>query len=257
MENMHLAFVLLSEPHLPDGDVVARRFERFAPAPSERLRVVEPAGESGGVSVLRLDLESSGSAFVALMPHAVPGGEADDAARFSISEISGWTLPPHGAHLVVTLQETQPVPATVSLARFTGIMAAVTEACNAVGLYWGAAGATHNPQFVISVAEEKHTDALLMLWTGVSVAREDDGRLSLLSLGMRQLDLPDLLLTAPAAETESAFECFFDLLAYATNRGAAPADGDTIGRTQDERWTVRSVASPLDPAVEVWRVDMT
>ena len=48
---------------------------------------------------------SGGMAVVALMPVPVPKGEADDAARFSVSATgTGWKLPDHKAHLIVSLQ---------------------------------------------------------------------------------------------------------------------------------------------------------
>lgn len=75
------------------------------------------------------------------------------------------------------------------------------KASNAVGVYWGEAGATHDPKFFISVAQDQDPASRLMLWTGVSIGRERDRRRSLLSLGMQQLTLPDLLLIAPKQES--------------------------------------------------------
>lgn len=93
-----------------------------------------------------------------------------------------------------------------------------------------------------------------MLWTGVSVARRR-GRLSLLSLGMGQLNLPDLLLLAPPSGN-ATLETFFDLLAYLANRGTAMPEGDTVGRTAEERLKVHYVDSPVNPGKIVWRVEL-
>jgi hypothetical protein len=48
----------------------------------------------------------------------------------------------------------------------------------------------------------------------------------------------------------------FDLLAYAAKRGAAVADGDTIGRSATEKLRVRHEPSPLGSGETVWRVDL-
>src|SRR5688572_24295923 len=128
-------------------------------------------------------------------------------------------LPAHGAHLIVTLKDTKAISAIEALTRFTSLLATVTDVSGAVGVYWGKAGATHNPRFFISTAENREVTLRVALWTGVSLAREADGRLSMLSLGMRQLDLPDLLLIAPKSADDSTMETFFNLLAYSAENG--------------------------------------
>jgi hypothetical protein len=133
----------------------------------------------------------------------------------------------------------------------------VTKASRAVGVYWGNARATHDPAFFISVAQEPALASRVMLWTGVSLAREADGRLSLLSLGMQQLDLPDLLLVASQSTGgNDALATFFDLLAYVAQREKPIPEGDTVGRNAEEHLLVRYVPSPLDPSKKVWRVEL-
>lgn len=194
-----------------------------------------------------------GSAFVALMPMPVPKGEADDFARYSLSTRgTGWKLGPHEAHLVVTLRGGQKDAPIEVLHRFTSLLAAVTQSSPAVGVYWGSAGATHDPKLVISAAAEPG----ITLWTGVSSAGDGESCVSLLSLGMKQLGLPDLLLTAPKANTGNAFATFFDLLAYVADLGKPLPDGGTIGRTNVERLPIHYVPSPINPSERVWRVDL-
>jgi hypothetical protein len=92
-----------------------------------------------------------------------------------------------------------------------------------------------------------------MLWSGLSIAREKEGRLSLLSLGMKQLDLPDFLLTADASSANAAAVTLFDLLSYVATRGEALSEGDTVG---DERLPVHYVQSPIDSDKRVCRVEL-
>ena len=118
---------------------------------------------------------------------------------------------------------------------FFALLAAVTEASPAVGVYWGNAGATHDPKFVIHTAAEQGIVPRMMLWTGVSIAHDGESRVSLLSLGMKQ---------------------FFDLLAYVADRGKPLPEGDTVGHSEGERLPVRYVPSPTEPSERVWRVDL-
>jgi hypothetical protein len=251
----NLAFVLLSEARLPNPAEIAQAFPDFA-APEESLETEsDETEESASGAIISLKLNTGETAFVALMPAPVPNGEADDAARFSLSSFRNeWKLPPHCAHLIVTAQDAAESAPVVGLSRFTSLLAAVTKASPAVGVYWGNAGATHDSDFFISIASERGTVPRMMLWSGISVAREKDSRLSLLSLGMMQLNLPDLYIIAGSLSPGDAIATMFDLLAYVAERGQPLPEGDTIGRTDDQKIPVHYVPSPRDPAKKVCRV---
>ena len=77
-----------------------------------------------------------------------------------------------------------------------------------------------------------------------------------MSLGMKQLELPDLLLVAPSGKADEALPMLYDLLAYVVSRGRPLADGDTVGRTAAEKLPVHYVPSPVDRKVKVWRVEL-
>jgi hypothetical protein len=182
---------------------------------------------------------------VALMPMPVPEGEADGATDRSLSGLGGsWTLPEHRAHLVV-VQQGEKAADLEQLTLFTRVVAGIVRATDAVGVYWGEGGVTHHPEFVVDMA---HTELPLPVWVGVSVAKGE-----LLSVGMKQLGLPDLLLSAAVADGPT-IEFFYDLLAYVARRGKPLPEGDKVGRTEKERLTVRYVTSPVDPEAEVWSV---
>lgn len=250
----HHAFVLLSEPVLPDPQTVAVALSSFA-MPGETLRG-KPGEDTQHRQGFSLEMNMGETSMVVLLPVAIPNGEADEGAEFSLSSFRDqWHLPPHHAHLIVTFQAPSSLSSIVRLSRFTSVLAAVVKCSPSVGVYWGNAGATHDSEFFVSIAEIPDMTSRVMLWSGVSVAHESDGRLSLLSLGMKQLDQPDLLLVAGESSAADALETMFDMLAYAAERGAPPADGDTVGRTQDEIVPVRYVQSPVDPSQKVWRVE--
>jgi hypothetical protein len=250
---MNLAFILLSSPTLPKGADVERAFASYA-AKGELLRL-SPSRKKPDGATLEFDTAGGGYAVVSLMPVPVPNHEADEAERYSVSALGGrWKLPPHNAHLVVLAQDGgNPLR---RLDAFTSILAAVVEASPAVGVYCGNAGATHDPTFFRKLAREHDTGSRLPLWSGVSIAREEDGRLSLLSLGMKQLELPDLLLVAPSGKADEALPMLYDLLAYVVSRGRPLPEGDTVGRSPAEKLPVHYVPSPVDPKVKVWRVEL-
>lgn len=248
---MNVAFVLLSHPQLPNPDDVVKSFPSFIPeGPSLRCR---EGGEPADSECLLFDIAPDSGAIVMLMPTAVPNNEADDAAQFSISALgTGWIVPPHQAHLIVTFQS--PSPKLESLLMFTALVAAVVDVSPSVGVYWGEAGATHDPKFFVAAAQPGTIESQIVLWNGVSVASEPDGRISLLSLGMKQLDLPELWLIAP--KEKETLGWFFDLLGYVATRREALPDGDTIGRTAEEKIPVRYVKSPIEGSTKVCRIEV-
>ena len=177
------AFVLLSEAQLPDVEAIALAYRDFATAGEELREEGTDAEDGASVQATSLALNTGEKSLLVLLPAAVPDGEADQGAQFSLSRFrNNWELPAHSAHLLVTFHATPDSPPIVRLSRFTSVVAAVTKASPAVGVYWGSAGATHDCEFFVSVASDQGVVPRMMLWSGVSIAREKDGRLSLLSL---------------------------------------------------------------------------
>ncbi len=251
-----LAFVLLSEARLPGAEQIVQAYRGFATSGESLMTDAGEAEKTERDQVILLRLNTGETGFVGLMPCSIPKGEADHAAQFSLSSFRNhWKPSPHRAHLIVTLSSAASSPPIVQLSRFTSLVAAVTKVSPAVGVYWGDAGATHDSEFFTLVASEQGIVPRMMLWSGVSIANEKDGRPSLLSLGMKQLGLPDLLLVAGKTSRKEALETMFDLLAYVAERGEALPEGDTVGRTADEKLPVRYVQSPLDPSKKVWRIE--
>jgi hypothetical protein len=250
---MQLSFVLLARPYDVDGAaIVASHARLFAAAP-------RPLVSSSAGAMAELRFADGLTTHVALMPAPVPDGEADGAARFSLAAFrrDGGAVAPHAAHLIVT---THSPPRDASgrldpLVRHTRIVAACVDAYRAVAVYEGNAGATHPAAFYLDVATS--SDVPLMLWTGISVAQEPDGPTSILSLGAEAtVGIPDMIVSAPPARGNDPLVFLFDMLSYVASRGAPLPDGDTVGRNADERLRVHYVASPIDPASQVARIDL-
>ncbi len=252
---MNLAFVLLSGAKLPKGEAIERAFRAYAVKGQSLRYEPDPQGKAkqGKYPVVTFETQG-GHAMVGLIPSPVPGGEADEAVHYSVSALDRkWKLPPHRAHLVVTLRAQGDAMTRVSL--LTSILGAIAEVSPAVGIYWGDAGATHDPRFFRDIARERTTLSRLALWTGISIAREGK-QYSLLSLGMKQFDLPDLWLLIPPGKADEGIPFMFDLLGMAVEGGKALPEGDTVGRTAAEKLPVHYVPSPVNPKTKVWRVEM-
>jgi hypothetical protein len=251
-----LAFVLLEQAIMPDPTKIAEAFAFYA-APGQQITEERDEDEEKETpSVYCFAGPGNARLMAMLIPMPIPNGEAEENVRFSLSSFTGgWKLPPYTAHVMVTMMVGEGSPID-TMSVFTAFIAALTATSSAVGVYWGNAGATHSRDFVLTVAEEKENAPRLALWSGISIAREKDGRLSLLSLGMRQLGMPDLLLTPKSGMPPGdAIMTVYDLLAYTLSFGQPIPAGNTVGRTADERIPVRYVPSPRDRSVKVMHVD--
>jgi hypothetical protein len=202
----------------------------------------------------------------------VPNAEADTAAFLSLSSVSGkWRLGSHAAHLAMSLEGPMQVQAEglrnrlagavreasalERLSIYTRAVAAVTRAVNGLGVHWAAAPVTHAPDFFTQLVKE--TPLPLPLWLGVSLTPEPGARTTVLSFGMKQLALPDLLLAGPGgAALPDTIDFFFSALASIAERGRAPEEGETIPRSLLSRPKVRYVESPVESGTKVWKLEI-
>jgi len=247
---MQLAFILLAEPVELDP---ARIRSALAKAWDEPIAVSEGTGETG---VAAFSIGETDSFFLMPVAAPIPDNEAEAMAEYSVSSLgTGWQPRAHESHLIATLQEGDTETALRRLSRFTRLLAGTIDSVDHVlGVYWGDAHATHDPDFFRDIAMD---DTLLPvhLWNGVSFAGDGE-RVSLLSLGMAQLGQPDLKLTGPRSDGNAVIAYFFDLLSYAASRGQAIAEGETVGRSAGEKLVVRHEPSPLAEGRTIWCVDL-
>lgn len=240
---MRLAFVLLEKPGVPEVGALEEAARGFP-----GLEGLQPRDADKDAVVVRL---GEGEAIVSAMPAPVPKGEADAVVRHSLSSLRGWTLPRHGGHLVVAALGKDD-GGLGALTRFTRLVAAVSDAAKGVGVYWGPGPVTHEPEFFSALAKD---ELPLALWVGASIAPAAGGRVEVLSRGLKQFKLPELLLTAPGLSND-AVGFFYDLLGYVVRRGAVPRAGETVGRTAEEKLEVSVVDSPVPGEAKVWRVEL-
>jgi hypothetical protein len=239
--SMAVTMVLLPKPAMPDSRAVVEALQRIDP--SHRLRVGK---RDKDVQVWELN---GTDAFVSLMPVPVPNREAElDLKNAPYSLGKGIDKAPHAAHLIVAGSFGADWR---SLAIFTRFVAAIADASRATFVYWGLGHVTQPADHFLEVARE---DALpVELWTGVTFARQGS-QISLLSLGMERFRLPDLLVEAPVEKTPFAVKLVYDLLDGVLREGKAFPEGDTIGRTADEKLRISYRPSPIQPGTMVWTV---
>jgi hypothetical protein len=199
---------------------------------------------------------------LSMVPAAIPSGEAEAAAKLSVSRFSDTTSRPldkHDAHAIVTLRPWDGSAPQDGLLRLSWAVAAIAKASGALGVYWGNGSVAHAADFFIEGARDsgRPEDAMLLpLWLGISVAPEANG-ISFLTLGVqKQFTLPELKLWSPLGGEWDALNCAFNLVSYIIGRGTPVVSGETVGRTTDERLVVRYEPSPIGRPGQVMCVDL-
>jgi hypothetical protein len=243
---MHVTFVLLASAVSPDATAIAAAHRRLFP---DQAPVVASPGSNDQVAELT---NGGSSVLVALMPTPVPDGEADGAAAFSLSKLEdkGFELGVHNAHFIVTSMT--PEPGIDGLWNHTRLVAAVVEAHGAMAVYDGNAHATHAPTFYVELA--KGASLPLPLWSGISIAQPSPRHTEVLSVGLSQFGLPDIVVVGTNQQAGEAISLVFNLAAYVVRRGEPIPEDNTLGWTEDEKLNVRYVASPMNPKTKVARI---
>jgi hypothetical protein len=251
---MHVAFVLLPHVAEPDADAIATVYAELFPEHGALVPAGDNEADDGSNPGFGLACRD-GVVHVVLAPDPVPDGEAERAAQRSMAAIGGeGAIPPHAAHLIVPWFPNETLTLVEGLSAQARVTAAIALATGAVGVYVGAASATHPAEWYVAVARE--LDDPLMLWLGVSHAVTPDERHSFLSFGMQQFSMQNLLLSAPLSEGGEALEYFYALLGSCAESGSPLVPGEIIGREPGELLTVRDEPSPIDDEQIVSAIDL-
>lgn len=241
--SLALAMVLLDEARLPRPEAIRNAYAALYPT-RPTLRPREAHTDS-----VELEVDEGVAFWVTLVPSAIPNNEAEAARQFSIATPGKTHGKEHRAHLLVVLSSVAGslVDQRSELVR---CVAATAATVGAVEVYMGDAGVTHPLDFFL---EEAKAPLPMTVLCGASAVVQANGRRQLLSRGMKQCGLPDLLLTGgPTLDGDF----FLELLALLARRGTPIPAGDTVGRNAEERLPVRYEPSPIDAAVSIWRVDL-
>ena len=220
---MRVANLLVAAAPTVDAAAIAAAYAALLPGAAPLLIEATAAG-----AVLRPADADLAIALEALA-EPLPAGEAEAAARRSIGCLGrDWQPPPHAGRLQLARDGSTTLRRDHALTICTAVAAAAAEAAGAVGIHWPAAAATHEPGFFHAVAARAVLQPPVAVWTGLARQRQD-GRLRLVSRGLReQLDLPDVLLNAPADQEQEALSLLLELADAMVRQDRAPTAGEAI-----------------------------
>jgi hypothetical protein len=197
-----------------------------------------------------------GNLAVSLMPAPIPWSELEGPCA------TAWWWPaaeqvmrPHKFHFIVALigGQIDPVERRVILTR---VVREVVKGADAVGVYWGEGTLVHDPvKFVQDTASVSGTDIPGPLWIDVRVEPTDSDALRCFTTGLAPLGFHEIEVDKSRLDPGELMGFVGDTACYIVNGRKQIKDGETMGRTANERYKVRFVPSMFDRGL-VMRLEM-
>jgi Domain of unknown function (DUF4261) len=242
-----LAMVALRSSYFPTAGKLLEALRRVTPA-------AELGAPTGAHNALAFELNGNHTA-VGLMPAPIPWTELEGPCA------TAWWWPEatemmrdHTHHAIVLLTHVMGSAATRHV-DLTHLAAAVAETSDAVGIYWGGGTLVHKPEHFIDEAKQlAHGDVAPHLWIDMRLEQNDDGSYRFFTTGMSQFQKPEIEITRTTKPPPDVLAFCHDMVHYILSRDKSIADGETVGRTGDERIKVSHGPSMLDERQTVMRL---
>jgi Domain of unknown function (DUF4261) len=246
-----LAMLALSDSNLPaSADVAAYIREHWPNLPA--LMAVE--GDRDSIS---FETDEGYLIYAGLIDAPIPPGELDFpcATNFSWEGACNAIGKMH-AHAIITTLPLDGKPTKAHVYN-TAMVQAVSALSNSVGIYWGNGSNFWSPeQFAAAALTASFEDPPYLLWVGHKMQREADGSMSFFTIGMPHFGTRDVEVQHSRADVSSTFDIMRFVSLYLAAHGPVIKDGETIGRSADEKIKVTVGPSVYDPKRVVYRLNL-
>lgn len=235
-----LAMVALDAPQLPPLRQLVEAFARrgFVPEAVAGLEereatVVFPVGD--------------GRMAISLVPTPIAWERLEGPCRCA------WWWPEaaermqaHRAHAIVALAD----HSGSSLERhllLTQLAAVVAATSSAAGVFWSAGAVVHAPAAFVALANVVSAEEVLPeLWINLRVAENADQTRCLFTTGLEAFGQREIEIPSSQRSAEEIVQFAYRVIQYLLVSGASLQDGETIGRSDEEKIEVHYGPSMLD-----------
>lgn len=195
--------------------------------------------------------------FLAPIPAAIPGGEAEENADWNFLWPNGREeAATHQAHVIVTTMSVENQTPILSALAVSQLALVALRLFDGIGVYWGNGNVCNSrgvfEEFCRDLAEG-HLP--VPVWLRFQLVPNDDESVGIYTLGMRQFGLMDLEVDQCELDVGELFEFVANVAQYLIQRGPVIADGNTVGGSEDQRILVRHRPSMLDKSKKVYKIE--
>jgi hypothetical protein len=244
-----LAMVALRSPRMPTGSEIAVEFTKNCPVGPNAT-----AGEERNETIF-LDLDR-GFAFVSLMPAPIPWSNLEGPCE------TAWWWPEatermkgHTHHAIVALMGPidDPVQSHIWLSH---LVSAVAKNTDAVGIYWGNGTVIHDPvDFQELVADLAPDYIEPRLWIDMRLEQNEDGTYRYFTTGMTRFERPEMEIDHSEQDPQEIHKFCYAIICHLLNCRANIANGETVGRSAEEKVRVTYKPSMWEREGTVMKLD--
>lgn len=247
--NTSVAFILRTQDSELDLQVLKKSVEATL-----SISITEPLVEEKSVITFK---NNDNLFLISRMPFGVPQEEVRSALSSSllIKNKSG-IAEGQKAHLVVSVSSESATKIQNRLL-LTKLVSAILNSSDSVGVYWGSAGQVIQPDIFLSFAKSADEKNLpIPLWLSFTVGKGEKGETNFFSTGMKDLGYFEFEVIDLKMNWEDCYYFLLDFTNYFITSGDKIADGDTIGRDENEKIKVKYLKSELTDDPTVMRIFM-
>ena len=184
---------------------------------------------------------------VSMMPGPIDWNELEDPCA------TAWWWPDaademrhHEHHIIVALigDAESFLSRHVILSQIVSAVASVTKV---TGVYWTAGALVHEPEEFIEQCDQLSIEnSLPHLWVDLRVEENDDGSLCFFTTGMEAFDQEELEIERSEQSAEEILDLCYSVVHYLISSEAKIQDGESVGRSGEERVPVTHKPSKWD-----------
>lgn len=158
----------------------------------------------------------------------------------------------HKWHMVALLKESSSSPVTRSL-MLTRLTSVLGQGLGYVGVYWDDSTMVHSASAFSGAADGMSTkDLPVRIWVNIQwVENDDDGTYTLFTTGLDALGHMEIEIPRSSAEPQVLERWAFNVAHYLIRDEETIDDGESVGRSEEEKVTVRHVPSMFDSSRKV------
>jgi len=247
-----IAMVATSSPRLPDAARILAACDATAASPARKRGLFGALfGRMSSTAAAKLWKDGNlvtelrgGHLAVSLMPAPIPWRDLEGPCA------TAWWWPQateqmrsHRYHFLVALirGDIERVERRVLL---THVVRAVVSTTDAIGVYWGEGTLVHEPRMFLEQSARIAPDHIPgMLWIDVRVEPNADKSFRCFTTGLAPLGFLEIEVARSLLKPQDLIELIGDTACYIVNGRKRIKDGETMGRTETERYKVRHVPS--------------
>jgi hypothetical protein len=229
-----IGMIPLRTPGLPDLDRLLAVLQQRC---TDTLPDKDEITQDQGTYVFRM---ADDMVAISLMPAPIPWSDLEGSCA------AAWWWPEateqlrdHTAHLIVALLQGRSQPVQRHL-RLTTLLAALTELCDAAGVYYCLGTVVHEPNIFREQAAQLSPDNLLPnLWVDMRLGPNEDGSVRYFTTGMESLGHREIEIDGSRRSPEEVYQFCYSIIDYLLTNDVHLKDGETVGRSAQEKIGVR------------------